>query len=267
MKSLVLRLVTSRRVWLLVGLPIAAYVALSAVANVSLLPPEIKGRNLGVVTARTQLYVLPHAQLYTTPPEPLADTVWTQSAEQATVLANLLTSPDMRTAIARDAGIDARRLAVDGPISADLPNTDIWPAGEKRANQIVAESALYRLTIDANPSAPVIGIAAQGPTATQAVRLAEGTRTALSSYLTSLQTKAHVPVAQRPGVSALGAVAVSGDSSGGPRNVATLTFIVSLTLWIGLVYTFAAVARDIRRLRRAPIAHASPRPDQPLSPW
>ena len=254
MKALISRTARSRRVWLLLGVPVAAYVALSSVANVSLLPPTVNGKNLAFVTARTQLYVMPQGQLAKSTPSSNPS----QFTAKAAVLANLLTGPELRTLIAKNARIDARRIVVDGPVPVDEPLGQIWPADQKRASQIVAESDPYRVTVDASPSLPVLGITAQAPMTGQAVRLAAAANTGLNSYLTGLETRAKLPIAQRLEVHSLAAIAVSGDSSGGLGNVAALAFVVSLALWTGMVYAIAAVARDLRSLRAQRPERASP---------
>jgi hypothetical protein len=266
MKALASRAVRSRRLWLLAGVPVAALVALCCVADVSLLPPSVKSKNLAFVTAKTQIYVLPHAQLVNSPPTVDGASDPTEFNELTTVLANVLASPELRAMIARDAGVDSRRLAVDAPVPFDQPLAQIEPAGEKRANQIITEGDPYRITVDTSASLPVIGITVHAPTSGAAVRIAAAAKTELSAYLTSLETQAKLLDAQRLDVRPLAGIAVSGDGSGGLANVAALTFLVSLVVWIGVVFAIAAVTRDLRAVRRRP-GRASLQRSQPLNPW
>lgn len=265
MKALLWLAVRSRRLWLLAGVPVAALVALSSVAHVSLLPFAAKDKNLAFATARTQLDVLPPGQLVNAPPSAYGASDPTNSTAQATVLANLLTSPELRAGIARAADIEPRYLAVDGPIPGDQPLAQIEPAGEKRANQITTESDPYRITVDMSQSLPVMGITVKAPTTGTAVRIAAATRTALRAYLSSLATQAKLPAAQRIDVQSLAGIDVTGRSSAGVASVAALVFVLSLVLWTGAVYAFAAVARDLRIAPQQRPRRASLRPEQPLN--
>lgn len=232
------------------GVPVAAYVALSMVASVSLFPPALKSRPLAYVVASTQLYVMPRSILGDA--ETRADP--RQYAAQAVILANFLTSPELRRRIAATAGFRASRVAVDGPVPVDLPRAEVEPPGEKRANQIVVENDPYRVTVDQVPGLPEIAIKAQAPRTSEAVRLAYAVQSALSSYLSSLKIEAGLSASNGVQVGLLEPAAVSGDSSGGPLNVATATFLISLVLWTGGVYAVAAIARDVRIVRRRRLA-------------
>jgi hypothetical protein len=267
MKALLLRAVKSRRLWLLAGVPVAAYVALSTVAHVSLFPPAVKSKHLAFVTAKTQLYVLPHGQLVDAPATLDGVSDPTQSTAQATVLANLVPSPELSARIAGDAGVDARKLAVDGPVPFDQPLASIEPAGPKRSYQETNEGDPYRITVDTSPDLPQIGITAQAPSTAVAVRLAAAAKTELSAYLTDLEEQAKLSPYQRLDVRSLSGIAVSGDGAGGLVNVAGLTFVTSLLVWIGIVFAIAALVRDLRAVSRKRPERVSSQADQPLYPW
>jgi len=246
MRARILNLVGSRRVWgVALGVPVAGLVALSTVASVSLLPPSVKRKPLAYSLATTQLYVMPHAGLgnATENDDPL------QYVAREMMLANQIASPELRRMIADDAGLDPKLVAVDGPVAIDLPVAQQEPSGPKRSNQEVVEGDLYRVKIDENSALPTIGVTAQAPSAGEAVRLANAVETAVSTYLTGLEASANTPTALRLEVRPLAPVAVSGDGTGGLKNVAGLAFLVALTLWVGVVYAVTAVVRDVRRLR------------------
>ena len=124
------------------------------------------------------------------------------------------------------------------------------PDGEKRATQILVQNAPYRVTIDEDTALPEVGVTAYAPSPGQAVRLAGATKAALVSYLNDIETSSGIPPAQRLAASSLGPVFVSDDSGKDLLNVAVLTFLVSLTLWSGLVLAVTAVLRDISSGRR-----------------
>jgi hypothetical protein len=247
MNGRVSSLLSSRRVWLFLGVPVAALVALSAVASISVFPPSVKRKPVAFVTATAQLHMLPPSVLGGT----LVRDDPRQFIQQTINLADQMSSPQLRGLIGKAAGIAPRLIALDGPNPTYLAITEREPSGEKRATQIVAEGDLYRVTIDEDLVSPQIGVTAQAPTASQAVRLAAATQAAMSSYLTSLETAAQTPPTRRLEVHALTPIVLPGDSSGGLGNMVALTFFVSLALWVGSVFVITTVVRDLRSLRRA----------------
>jgi hypothetical protein len=245
--------VRSRRLWCILGVPIAAFVALSAVASVSLLPPAVHHKTLAFVGATTQLYVISHDTADSSLPggDP------SQFTLRAIILANEAASPELRERIAKTAGIRPSLLAVDEPVPGYLPIAEQEPPGLKRANQILSEKDPYRVQFAEDEDLPEIDISAQAPTRDQAVRLARGAAATVRWYLTSLE--AGIPALDRLQINQLAPVFVVGDGSGGLVSVAALTFVVALVLWIGLVFSITAVVRDLRTVRPSPEPeHASP---------
>lgn len=239
-------LLARRRVWLALGLPVAAFVALTTVASVSVFPPSITRKPVTVATASKQLYVMPPDALGNA----LPNYAPSQYLQQTIALADQLSSPEVRGLIAREAGIRQRLLAVDGPDPTYLSIFQREPSGEKRATQILVEGAPYRVTIDEDLVFPQIGVTAQAPTTNDAVKLALATQLAIGSYLTRVETSAQTSPAQRLEVQSLTPLSVSGGSSTGLVNVAGLAFLISLVLWSGLVIAATAVVRDVRSLLR-----------------
>ncbi len=234
-------LLTRRGLWLLVGVPVAAFAAVLSVASVSLLPPSIKHRSLAFYKASTQVYVMPQGALGSS----LLKSSPTVFTGQSITLANIMSSPELRNIVARGARLDPDQLAVDAPIPSYLPIAEQEPPGIKRATQVVEEGDPYRLTVDINLSLPAIGLTGQAPSPEVAERIVRAAQTGLASYLTHLETSADTPASLRLQVRSLGPISSEGDDSGGLANVAGFTFIIALALWSGLVVTAFNVGRPL----------------------
>lgn len=247
MRARIARLLTRRGLWLALGGPVAAFVALCTVASVSVLPPSVTHSSLAFFRATTQVYVMPPGAVGSS----LVQSSPTAFTGQSITLANVMSSPELRNAVARDAGIDPDRLAVDAPIPSYLPLAAQEPPGAKRATQIIDEGDPYRLTIDTNLTLPAIAITAQAPSAATAVRIAAAAQEGLAAYVTRTEASAGTPTSLRLQVRSLGPISVAGDDAGGLANVAGFAFILTLTLWCGLVITAFNVGRSVRAARRA----------------
>jgi hypothetical protein len=245
MKARMSGVIRSRRLWLAFGVPVSALVVLCTVASVSIFPPAVQGSSLGYAVATTQLYIGPPGGLVNT----LTTDVPQQFIEQGIALADQMASPHLRDVIAANSGIAASRIAVDGPLDLNTSVFSQEPDGPKRSSQITVQNALYRVTVGEDTALPEISVTAQAPKPSQAVRLANASQAALSTYLTGIETASGTPPIDRLGVSSLGPVLVS-DESSGLVNVAVLTFALSLALWSGLVVAITAIVRDVHRLRR-----------------
>jgi hypothetical protein len=246
MRAWISRLIRRRRTWLFLGVPVCVLLATLSVASVSLVPPKVSGKGLGYATAGMDLYVGPRGGLVNNQPIDVTNNL----IVQAYALADQMSSPQIRSLIASRAGIAASKLAVDGPLDLNESLFLTFPDGEKRSSQIIVQNVPYRVTIDEDTALPEISVTAQAPTPSEAVRLASATQAAASAYLAGIETRSRTPVAVRLGVSPLGPIAVSDDSTKGLANLAVLTFLVAFALWSGLVVTIMTVARDVRRVRR-----------------
>ena len=246
MKGLLSRLVRKRRVWLLLGLPICAVIAISSVASISVFPPKVSGKSLGYAVAGIDLYVAPEGGLVNNQ----KTTVPQNFIEQTIALGAQMASPQLRDMMATSAGIPPDQLAVDGPLDLNQSIFQQQPDGEKRSSQILVQNAPYRVTINQDLALPEIGVTAQAPTPNEAIRLASASETVLSTYLAGIETRSETPRIERLQVSSLGPIALSDDSRSGVANVAVLTFLLSFALWSGLVVALMAIVRDLRKLRR-----------------
>ncbi len=247
-RSLVAELLSRPRA-LVAGLVVATLAALSPFVAIGVVPPSLALEHVGHATATTQLLVgqprdlgsTGARQRYVTTIVPLAQT-----------LADLMSSPAVRTLIARDARIPRSQLAVDTPVWQDVVQIQQWPSQGKRDSELLVEGAPDRLTIDVEPTAPVIDVTAQAPTTRQAITLAASAQRALNDYEAELQSVTATPSAYRYDVTRLVPIAASATGRADLANIAALTFGTVLFIWCGATLFLANLAQDIRALRRRP---------------
>ena len=108
----------------------------------------------------------------------------------------------------------------------------------------------YRITLDNDPSAPIIYVATQAPTGAEAARLAAGVPRGLSNYVDATQNEANIPPADRYRVSQLAPVSIQPGSKSGPANVAVVTFVSVLLLWCGAILFASGLTRIFARRAR-----------------
>ena len=144
MKARISKVLSKRRTWLLVGVPVCVLVAISSVASISLFPPSVRGKSLGYAVAGLQLHVSPPGGLVNNQPTNVPQNF----IQQAITVADQVSSPQLRNMIAMYSGIPARQIAVDGPINVDTSVFMRQPPGEKRSMQIIVQNASYRVTVN-----------------------------------------------------------------------------------------------------------------------
>lgn len=246
------RLLGRRGLWLALGVPVSAFVVLCVVASVSLLPPSVSRKHLMYYLGTTQVNVMTHSALGSV----ITSSDPTAFSNQATVLANLMDSPAMLELIAKDAGIDASRIAVDGPVPTYLPIAEQEPTGGKRATELVGEPDPFRLTINPNLWLPDIGITAQAPSPDGAERLASAAEQAITSFLTHVEQSARTPMADRLEVRPLANITVTGSGYASVANLGAFVFLIAIALWSGGVFAVSSVLRNLRVARQVRLWNA-----------
>lgn len=229
-----------------VGAAIALFASLSTVYNVSLLPPSLHSKSLDVGAASTRV-------LIDTPRSKIVDlgsetTDFTTLATRANLLANLMTSAPVKTAVAREAGVPARLVVADAPIIANVPRAGTDPGSEQRANDVVAESNLHRLKLIPNPELPIISIYAQGPTAKAAGELANGSVRALKRYLKTVAAQQSIKDADQLVVTQLGVATGGTVNENVDITLALMVFVAVLTLICLLILVAGSVVRGWREI-------------------
>jgi hypothetical protein len=229
--------------WLAIGTMVAILAAASRFVSIGVIPPSIKVRHLAHATATTELIAGLHHSLRAST---YSDNYVASAVPRAQALADMFASPEVRSQVARAAGIPTAQLAVDTPVWTDVYQIQQWPSAGKRDSQIIVENAPFRITVDVEDQAPIIEIAAQAPTPGEAAALAAGAGKGLNAYVSKLEDSTGTPPAQRYGVSQLVPIDVSPAGKAGLANVAGFTFAVVLFIWCGGMLFLSGLRVDLR---------------------
>ncbi len=230
-----------RRWFFLLGVVVAAAVAILSAYQVSLSPPKLTNRTNEFATASTQILV-------DTP-----DSSFANLAEEvdplnyrAGVFARFLASPAAVDLIAREAKLPANAIEAQGPYEQGQPLFAIEPTAEKRSTQILGERALYRLRFENNPNMPLITVYAQAPTSAEAIALADAAPHALQSYVQRIQVDQKTPDKRRVTLRQLGDATGGTVNAGANVQIAVLVFFVVLILWSLLLIPARTIAKGWR---------------------
>jgi hypothetical protein len=243
-----------RRAWLLVGVVVAGVAGESTIASISLLPPSLHSKPIAFAVAGTEISVQSSSSAGDTPQ--LSNLF--PLAQWSAVLAEEMTSPELKTLIARKAGIAGSQLAIDGPLASNLQRTQQEPTQQKRSYQLLSEGDRYRITLQTAADVAAVTIAARAPSQAAARELALATVRAAYQYLHDAEASAGTPKPDRVQVAQLQPVAITGGSGG--HTLAVLVFVIVYALWCGLVLLGEKLIRDLHALQsrreRSPSAPA-----------
>lgn len=236
-----------RRLWQLragvvLSLVVALLAAIWSVQEISLSPPGLTPRSLEMATAATQVVV-------DTPTSALLDSRQdTYSLEgltnRAVLLGNVIASASVRQAIARRAGLPAGVLEVEAPLTPEQPRARVAVGSQrKRAADILESTDQYRLSIQANPSVPVLDVYSQTPTAESAGALANAAVDELEAYLARLAEVERTPAKDQIQLVQLGRAEGAVINESVRWQVALLAFVLTLAAACATVI-FASRVRE-----------------------
>lgn len=210
------------------GLAVSALIAVVAtaqiVSGVSISPPGIEGSSLSVASASTHVVVDTSKSAVV---DPLTDAYTIESlSNRALILGNVMASPPVRQYIARRAEIPAGQIRTEPPLTPDQPRAMVDSAHAPHVSDILKRPDEYRLSIQVDPMAPVLGIYAVAPTADEATRLANASVEGLRDYLGSVAAKDHTPRLDRVRLEQLGPATGGSINAGAGIQIAILTFLL-----------------------------------------
>jgi hypothetical protein len=154
-------------------------------------PPKPRGYTVGVATANL-LVDTPRSQVIEVAPKG-SDTL----AARANVLANLMVDGGIKDAIAKRAGLPAKKIIASAPS----------PDGSQPPPKLTAHSMAYTTSVVLTSDMaelPIIKVETQGPDVSKALRLANAAVNGLSDYLNTKATDDSVDAARRLQVRPLG---------------------------------------------------------------
>jgi hypothetical protein len=171
------------RIGLVASLLLALFAALWSVGQVGVFPPSVKTRKLEIAAASTSVLV-------DTPKSTVLDlSVNTYDfrafTNRSLLVGNIMASPPVRRYIARRAHVPADVLQVASPVTPDFPRP-LASSGAKHSSDILKSPDEYRLSIQSNPTVPVVDVYAEAPTAAAAQQLANGAVDGMKDYLRDL---------------------------------------------------------------------------------
>jgi hypothetical protein len=227
------------------GLAIAVVLAFLALARVlfgiSVFPPGIQQKSLGLASASTEVVV-------DTPRSSVVDLredtySYIGLTNRALLLGNVMASIPVRAFIARRAEVPPAEIRVTPPVSAEQPNVVTDAANQPRTSDILKSPEEYRLSIQSNPSVPVLNIYAEAPDGESASRLANAAVDGLRDYLGSLSREHATPRKEQVRLVQLGRASGGVIDRGVKIQLAVLVFLVVLAVCCAAVLFLSRVRR------------------------
>jgi hypothetical protein len=243
-----------RTVALSVSVVLAALAAVWSLYKIGLVPPSLTPRAVEMGAASTEVVV-------DTPDTAILDLRQRTSNlaslnNRALLLGNVMGSLPVREFIGRRAHVAPDAINVAPPLTTDFPRPLAVTGNAKHTTDLLRSADQYRLSIEANPTVPVLYIRAQAPSAKRAAELANGSVDGLRDYLVAVAASDRVPPTQQVRIRQLG------RARGGVINDgAGLQF--ALVVFLGVFGASFGLLRFLdRRKHRAPGAEKR-EPDLP----
>jgi hypothetical protein len=227
------------------GLAIALILATLAAARflfgVGLLPPRIDGNSLGLASASTHVLVdTPRSSAV----DLRQDTYnFKELTNRALLLGNVMASLPVRQYIAQHAGVPANEIRVTPPITLEQPRALADNAHQPKSSDILKSPHEYRLSIQANPTVPVLDIYTEAPSDPTAIKLANGAVEGLRDYLDVLAKEHSTPKDAQVELTQLGGATGGAIGQGATLQAALLAFVLVFAASSAAVLFFARVRR------------------------
>jgi hypothetical protein len=227
------------------GFAIALLLAILAASRflfgLGFFPPRLEQRSLDVASASTRVLV-------DTPRSTVIDLrqdtySFTGLTNRALLLGNVMASLPVRGYIARRAGVPAEAIRVAPPLTPEQPRAIADSAHQPKTSDILKSPEEYRLSIQANPTVPVLDIYAEAPDDATAGRLANGAVSGLRDYLGALAAERSTPVRDRVELTQLGRASGKTIDSGARIQISILVFVFVFALASAAVLFIARVRR------------------------
>jgi len=229
------------RTGLVISIVLASLAAMWSVSKVSIVPLKIEPRSVEMAGATTRVLV-------DTPKSFVID-LNSQTDDirsitnRALLVSNVMGSAPVRDYIVRRAGVPAGILQVSTPVTPAWPRPLAQGSKPKRTGDILASPDQYRLSLQSNPTVPIIDVYAQAPTADAAEQLANGTVAGMQDYMRDLSRQQAIPDRQQVRLEQLGLAKGSVINSGVSTNVALLSFLLVLAVSCAAVLFISRVRR------------------------
>jgi hypothetical protein len=211
------------RLGLLLSVLLASLAALWSVGKVSLDPPGIKPRVLQMGAASTRALVDYPKSAVLDLAVPTANLQ--AMTNRGVLVGNIIASAPVRTYIGRRAHIKPELLQVVSPVTPDFPRP-LATSGTRSTSDILDSPNAYRLSIQSNPTVPIVDIYAEAPTAETARALADGAVEGMRDYLHDLAMAQRIPSDQRVRLVQLGAATGGVINPGISVKLGIISFLI-----------------------------------------
>jgi hypothetical protein len=231
------------RRWVVLSALLAGLVAVWSVASVSLSPLSLKPRALQMATASTHVIVdTPRSSVLDLRQNTYSFQALTQ---RAVLLGNVIANGQVRSVIAALAHVPVAALQVAPPLTAQQPTPQAGSSNNS-VGAILKSTNQYRLSIQVNPTVPMIDIYSQAPSADSAALLANAAVQGLREYMSGLATSQRIPAADQIRLLQLGAARGNVINHGIYWEVAVLVFGLAFGLACATGILFARIRRGWR---------------------
>lgn len=227
------------------GLAIAVAVALLAATRVlysiGVFPPRLEHNSQALASASTQMIVdTPRSSVIDLREDTYS---FTGLTNRALLLGNVMASLPVREYIARRAGVPAAAIRITAPLTPDQPRVIADGAHQPKTSDILRSPDEYRLSVQANPTVPVLDVYAEAPDGEAAGKLANAAVDGLRDYLGALASQHATPVAKQVKLVQLGRANGASIDSGAGITLALLVFIFVFAIASAAVLFLARVRR------------------------
>ncbi len=226
---------------LAIAVTLALVAALRVLYSIGIVPPRLEHNSQGVASASTQLVIdTPRSSVI----DLRSDTYsFTGLTNRALLLGNVMASPPVREYIARRAGVPATAILISAPLTPEQPRVVADGAHQPKTSDILRSPDEYRLSVQANPTVPVLDIYAEAPDGAAAGKLANASVEGLRDYLSALASEHDTPRAKQVKLVQLGRASGGTIDSGAGLKLAVLVFIFVFAIASAAVLFIARVRR------------------------
>lgn len=225
----------------------AALVAALSVYRITLSPPGLEHRTTQIAAATTRVLV---DEPRSTVVDLRADTYDLESmTNRALLIGNVMASAPVRPFIARRAGVPQDRIEVSSPLTPAFPRPLAESGNDRQTSDIVKSLDEYRLTIEANPTVPMIDVSAEAPSERAASSLANAAVDGMRDYLRSVAVVQKTPAANQVTLQQLGRARGQEINGGAGLQLGLLVFGLTFALLCTALLAVSR-ARGTRRGQR-----------------
>jgi len=234
-----LRTLWQQRAGIVASAMLALLAAFWSVGDIRFFPPGFHPRSLEIGTASTHV-------LIDTPRSALLDSRQDIASlqglsDRALLLANIIAREPVRAFIARRAGIPLETLQITPPLTPRQPRQPVDADSKKSSSDILRSNDEYRISLEANPTVPLLDIYAQTDSPKSAEVLANATVDGLRNYLAQVAQERNTPKAEQIRLAQLGRARGVAINEGVGIQVALLTFLIVFTISAATVVLVARV--------------------------